>query len=397
MSVFRDLVSFEYKKILKRKGAVTAVIIAVLLSAASVCGTMIGYIYIDGEPVMSKYEDMKADREYAHELSGRTLDGELIIEAAREYAKADTTDRGYVMSEEFRRYSTVYDIARQVYGCDFKEFCELTEEHAEQFYEVRRGNIEAYAEKSSMCEASKQAVLAMDDKVSIPFEFQYAEGYDRFITIMYTTGIIALLVIAIVFAPLFSGEYTGGTDRLILSSKHGKGLLVKAKLFVMMTFSAGYAIFVTLISFGECMLIWGADGAQAPIQLSDPNSFYPMTMLQAAAAQSVSIFGACIMTGAVTAFLSAKMKTPFGAIIIMWVIIIAPMMMNVSERIVWVYDLFCLLPSNMTAVWFVLDSIQFELFGQSIPPYIFMPVFAFIAAAAFSAAAYRTFGKKQVG
>lgn len=395
MSVFRDIAGFEYKKILKRRGTVIAVIISVLLSAFSVFGTIIGSVYVDGEPVMSKYEDMKTEREYARRLSGRTIDGELISEAARECAKVDMSDRRYILSEEFQKYNAVYYIAHSVYSCDFKTFRSLTEEQAAQLYEVRQQNIEAYVKSSSMNDASKQAVLEMNARVTIPFEYQYTEGYDRFLTIMYTTGIVALLVIAVVFAPLFSGEYTSGADSLILSSRHGRGLLAGAKLFVMLTFSAGYAILVTIISYAECMLMWGADGAQAPIQLTDPNSFYPMTMAQAAAAHSVSIFGACLMAGAITAFLSSRIKTPFGTIIIMWVIIIAPMMINVSERIWWVYKLFCLLPSNMTMISYVLDFIQFELFGQSIPPYIFMPVFAVITAAVFSAAACRDFSRKQ--
>lgn len=400
MNVFRELVLFEYKKIINRKGTIAAIIIAVLLTAFSVVGTIIGNVYVDGEPVISKFEDMKKEREYARQLSGRTIDAELITEAAEAYSMVDTSGgKRYTLSDEYnnnaRKYNAVFTIANAVYNCGFEGFQHMTGEQAEQFYEVRRENIEAYVSKSSMCEDSKQTALKMDDKVTIPFVFQYAEGYDRFLTIMYSTGIVAILVIAIVFAPLFSGEYTSGADSLILSSKHGKNLLVKAKLFVMLTFSAGFAAAVTLLSYIECMLIWGTDGARAPIQLSDPNSYYPFTMAQTAAVYSLSILGACIMTGALTAFLSSKIKTPFGSIIIMWVIIIAPMMMNVSENITRIYKLFCLLPSNMTAIWFVFDSIQFELFGHSIPTYIFTPIFAVITSIIFAVLAYRCFGKHQ--
>ena len=70
--------------------------------------------------------------------------------------------------------------------------------------------------------------------------------------------------------------------------------------------------------------------------------------------------------------------------------------MNVSEDIVWLYKLFCLLPSNMMAFWCTIDSIQFEIFGLVIRPYIFTPVFAIVAAVIFSVSAFRVFGKRQV-
>ncbi|MDY2847329.1 MAG: ABC transporter permease, partial [Oscillospiraceae bacterium] len=151
-----------------------------------------------------------------------------------------------------------------------------------------------------------------------------------------------------------------------------------------------------VLTYAECMAIWGADGAGAAIQLQMPMMSYPLNMGQCALLYSVSVFAACIMTAALTALLSAAIKTPSGTIVIMSVIIIAPMMMNVSEDIVWLYKLFCLLPSNMMAFWCTIDSIQFEIFGLVIRPYIITPVFAAIAAVIFSVSAFRVFGKRQV-
>lgn len=396
MNTFWNLVSYEYKKIFKRKGAVITLILAAIVSLGSVFGTMIGYIYIDGEPVMSKYEDVKTDQEYARSLSGTAIDMDLIAEAVHEYSMLDTNDKLYVLSEKYRKYSAVYDIAHSVYGCNFKGFCELTEEQIEQFYELRRQNQEQSIMQTNMSDRAKQSVLAADSAVKKPIVFEVTEGYGRFFAIMYTTGIIAAIAAAIVFAPLFSGEYTSGADSLILSSKHGKGLLVWAKLFVMLTLSAGYTVILTVLTYAECMAVWGADGAGAAIQLLLPMSSYPLNMGQCAVIYSVCILAACIMTAALTALFSAGIKTPFGTIVIMSVIIIAPMMMNVSENIVWLYKLFCLLPSNMMGFWSIIDDIQFELFGLVIRPYVFTPIFAAVFAVVFSLFAYRVFRKRQV-
>lgn len=407
MNIFWNLVSFEYKKIFKRKGAVITLILAAAVSLFSVFGTIIGYVYdSNGEPVMSRYDDMKIDLEYARELSGRVIDTELIMEAAEAYSKLELNSaEKYTDSEEYenfaRKYIEIYSIVHSVYNTsserfDAQDFGNMTVEQAEKFYEIRRQKQEQAVMQTKMSDKAKQSVLLADNAVEKPIIFEASEGYSRFFAIMYTTGIIIAVAAAIIFAPLFSGEYTSGADSLILSSKHGKNLLVWAKLFVALTLSAGLAAILTVFTYAECMAIWGTDGAAAAIQLQMPMMSYPLNMGQCALLYSVSVFAACIMTAALTALLSAAIKTPSGTIVIMSVIIIAPMMMNVSEDIVWLYKLFCLLPSNMMAFWCTIDSIQFEIFGLVIRPYIFTPVFAIVAAVIFSVSAFRVFGKRQV-
>lgn len=397
MNVFWNLVSYEYKKIFKRKGAVITLILAALLSLFSVFGTVIGYVYdSSGEPVMSKYDDVKLDIKYAEELSGRAVDAELITEAVREYSALDKNDGQYFLSDSFRKYSPVYKIADSVYDCNFEDFCELTEDQTESFYEIRRQNQEIAISQTGMSDKAKQSLISAGKQLREPLIFEPYGGFGRFFAIMYTTGIIIAVAAAVIFAPLFSVEYTSGADSLILSSKYGKNLLVRAKLFVMVTLSAGLAIILTVLTFIECAAVWGAGGANAAIQLMVPMSPYPLNMGQCAAIYSVCIFAACLMTAALTALLSAGIKTPFGTIVIMSVIIIAPMMINVSENNVWLYKLYCLLPSNMMAFRCIIDDIQFELFGLVIRPYVFTPVFAITAAVIFSMLAYRVFGKRQV-
>lgn len=407
MNIFWNLVSYEYKKIFKRKGAVITLILASAVSLFSVFGTIIGSVYdSNGEPVMSRYDDMKIDLEYARELSGRAIDTELIMEASEAYSKLRLNSaEKYTDSEEYkeyaRKYSEIYSIVRSVYNTqserfDAQSFGNMTSEQAENFYEMRRLKQEQAIMQTNMSDAAKQSVLGLDSGVEKPIVFETSEGYTRFFAIMYTTGVIVAVAVAIICSPLFSGEYTSGADSLILSSKHGKNLLVWAKLFVSFTLSAGLSVILTVLTYAECMAIWGTDGSGAAIQLQVPMMSYPLNMGQCALLYSVSVFAACIMTATLTALLSAGIKTPFGTIVIMSVIIIAPMMMNVSEDIVWLYKIFCLLPSNMMAFWCIIDSIQFEIFGLVIRPYIFTPVFAVIAAVIFSVSAYAVFGKRQV-
>ena len=128
MNIFWNLVSYEYKKIFKRKGAVITLILAAVLSLVSVFGTIIGYVYnSSGEPVMSRYDDMKIDLEYARKMSGRAIDTELIMEASEAYSKLrfDSSEK-YTDSEEYenyaRKYSEIYSIARSVFNTSSERF-----------------------------------------------------------------------------------------------------------------------------------------------------------------------------------------------------------------------------------------------------------------------------------
>lgn len=328
------------------------------------------------------------------------------MEAAEAYSKLELNSaERYTDSEEYenyaRKYSEIYSIVYRVYNTqserfDTQSFGNMTSDQACRFYEMRRQKQEQSIMQTNMSDKAKQSLLAADERIKEPIVYDFYWGYDRFFTIMYTTGIIIAVAVAIIFAPLFSGEYTSGADSLILASKHGKSLLVLAKLFVTFTLLAGLSVMLTVLTYAECVAVWGAEGANAAIQLLNPLIPYPMNMGQFAVIYSVCILAACIMTAALTALLSAAIKTPSGTIVIMSVIIIAPLMMNVSEDIVWLYKLFCLLPSNMMAFWCIIDSIQFELFGLVIRPYIFTPVFAVVAALIFGISAYRVFGKRQV-
>lgn len=82
MSSFLRLVGFEYKKILHKRSVRIVLLLAVLVTAVSVWGTLFGNSYVGGEVYESNYAAMVKDRGYARALAGRALDGDLLMEAA---------------------------------------------------------------------------------------------------------------------------------------------------------------------------------------------------------------------------------------------------------------------------------------------------------------------------
>lgn len=407
MNLFFELSGYEFKKILCRKRTVIVLTLVILIGAVSVFGTVIGnYYYTDengNEIAVSRYDDEMIDRRNGEELSGRVIDADLIMEAVEAYRQvelngsvhyADTTE----YQNTARKYSEIYHVVRRTFGLNsIEEFQALTHEQAEQFDKIRRENMENVIGNSQISDNMKAYWQKCLDKSPEKLTYEYSGGYDRFAAIMYTTAITAGAAIAIMLSGIFSDEYASGADSLILSSKHGKGLVIGAKLFAAFVISAVLILLLISITYAETMIVWGSGGANANITLMGNMFPYPLTVGQSALLYILCMIMACLLFAAITAAFSAVLKAPFNTIIIMSVLLIVPMFINVPDGApIWVFCLENLLPTNMMAFWGALYEYQYEIFGLIIPPYVFLPVFALIVSCVCSVLAYRGFKKHQI-
>lgn len=399
MNGFWNLVGYEYKKILHKKSVVIVLLLAVILTAVSVWGVLFGSYYVNGVAYESNYNAMVKDRAYARVLAGQEIDSKLIMEAAKAYAHIPEKD-SYNDTAEYqtlaRPYSEIYNISRAVWRFNMEDFQTLTEAQADKFYAALRDRQVQFVEETGMSGQAKEKVLALDEQIETPFIFSYTEGYTQFFSLMYTIGLMSAFVMAICIAPLFSGEYSSGTDQIILASKHGKRRGIQAKLFTGFSFAAAISLVLTVTGYVLSMFTFGFDGGNAPLQLYYPMSPYPLTMAQTALLLSVCSLFACMLTAAITMLLSAKFKSPFGVIILISPLLIVPMFISISEANTILYNLLNLLPANMMAFGSVTSGIQYEFLGLVIKPYVFLPVFAAAVCILLTPFAYRSFKNHQI-
>lgn len=404
MNLFFELSGYEFKKIPCRKRTVIVLTLVILISALSVFGTIIGKTYYTDENgdeiAVSRYEESMSEREKQEEISGRTIDADFIMEAVdvlkNAFVDTDTSDL-YDSRNPLMKYRVVYSLIMDAFHFDsLDDMRTLTREQAEQFDQKRRENREYVIENSKISENMKSYWRKCLDKYPQTLTYEYVEGYNRFITIMYTTGIMAAAALAIMLSGIFSEEYTSGADSLILSSKHGKGLVIGAKLFTAFVISAALIILLTVISFAEAMAVWGNGGAGGVLEFLDLFP-YPITIGRAAMLYSMCVLAACLFFTAITALFSAVFKAPFNTMVIMAIILIVPMFVSVpGEAPIWAFCLENLIPTNMMAAWVAMHDFQYEIFGLIIPPYVFLPVFAAAASCVCAYFAYRNFKKHQI-
>lgn len=407
MNLFLELAGYEFKKILCRRRSVIVLALVILVSAVSVFGTIIGdYYYTDengNEIVVSRYEDEMVDRRNSEELSGRVIDADLIMEAVEAYRQIPLNgSTRYIDTTQYqniaRKYTKIYEIVRRVFELNnIEEFQALTREQAGQFDIARREAMSAFVDgypTSKKMRAYRQECI---DQLPEKLIYEYAGGYYRFVTIMFTTAIMAGAAIAIMLSGIFSEEYASGADSLILSSKHGKGLVIGAKLFVAFVISAALILVLIAITYAETMVVWGSSGADTDLWLVGNVFPYPLTIGQSALLYTLSMAMACLLFAAMTAALSAVLKAPFNTIVIMSLLLIVPMFIAVpDEAPVWMFNLENLLPTNMMAFWGAMYDFQYEIFGLVIPPYVFLPMFAAVGSVICSVCAYLGFKKHQV-
>ncbi|MGL4338701.1 MAG: hypothetical protein ACRCST_17575 [Turicibacter sp.] len=401
MTNFSQMVGLEYRKMLGKKSTVITLVVAILFTVISCVGPLMGNYYVDGEVFESNYEGMKKDRDYARELSGREINGELLLEAVESYSNISTTN--YMIDDQAeyetfgRPYSEVRNLIRRVLGVeDIDKFQALTRQELKEFYPLQEAKAQAQIESSSMSLKAKEAAIELNQQIKRPFVFSYTDGYTRFSSQLYLVGVVGCFITAICLSPLFSGEYTLKMDSLILSSKYGKNKIIYAKLFTGLSFSIIFTVGLSLISYIICMGIWGPDGYDAPIQLLLTSSNRPFTMGQMVWLQCILILGGNVLSAAIAMLLSARLKSPFMAIVIMSVITVLPTFINVSQTNLMLYYLWQLIPTNMFSATHVTGFLSLDLFGLIIAPYRFLPVFAIITSIVLLPFIYRGFKNHQV-
>lgn len=404
MRGFWNLVGFEYKKILCKRSIQFTLILSVILTVFNVSVTLCGDYYVDGTPYESNYAAMVKDRAYARSLSGRPLDSGLIMETVRAYAQIPPSDV-YQSTQEYqtiaRPYSDIYEVIRSVFNTaskrfNMEDFQMLTKTEAEGYYNIRHEKLAQHILQTRMSDKAKEQVMAMDAQIKTPFSFSYTDGYTHYFILINTLGLFCEFVIAACLAPLYSREYTSGTDQLILSSKYGKNKLIAAKIFTGFSMTLILGLIQLTLAFFLSLAIFGADGGNAPLQLFNSLSPYPLSMAQTALLLMVVSLFAFLMTGAITMLLSANLKTPFGVIVLMSVLLIAPMLGSVSEQNILFHNLYQLFPTQMTSLSSVTAIIQYEFGGFVIHPYIFLPMFALTLSVILTSLSYHIFKNHQI-
>ncbi len=312
------LFKYEIKKILKRRS--TWVAFFVLFSVQifmSVAGNLGTTETSTGQLVETHAERNRIDRKNSVALSGTPIDNNLIEKVQAAYAKLDGMDQDeYLLSEvyqnEVRRYDDIY--YRLTKWTNRDGVGGLT---ADALYADRKTFIEKQWDRYKLSEKEQNYWEKQEEKLSKPFDYQYAVAYEYICKNLYTTCLILTFFIAICMVTVFMEEHSQKTDQLLLCTRFGKGKLYAAKILAGSIVALVVAlIFVVTLWVGN-LWCFGTEGFDAPLQIS--TAFFSsvnMTTGQVAIALTGIVFAAVLLTGLFAMVLSEIMKNSIGAMAI---------------------------------------------------------------------------------
>jgi len=334
-----NLTFWEINKLLRRRMSQLALLAALALTVV-MAGTHIwfdaGY-RVDPTTSYNGIEEFKRERDWAPQWRGPVTAEKLS--AAREqylrafepeYREGDGITTPWAWETYAHPTAELVELLREVTGKvgavrtyeeSIEEVRSITADDIGAFEENRTARLKDRLEQSYE-EDEVRFFLQIDSKVSRPLVYNRYRYHYLFAD---STGILTKIIgmmLCIAVAPLFAGEYQSGTAAVLLSTRHGRRRLARAKLLAaLLTAGVGYLLCAGLylaLQIG----FFGVEGLETSVQCIRPFCVAPLTLGQAELYALALGLLACLAAVAVTAALSARLSTPFAVIVVAFAVLV---------------------------------------------------------------------------
>lgn len=396
MKNFWTLVRFECKKILSRK--ITWIAFGIVFGVMLVFGFYRAFVSheVNGVRITAHEEEMQ-EKAKQKQIAGRTVNDELLKDMFAAMATSETA---------FGPYVNFYnDVVRDLCGtalskgtvASAKEALGITPEE-ELIYAARRKQIEASMEGQLLSEGEKEYWHdVLDNEESVPWEYDYYQGVHFVWVATYTAIVLIALMLAVCLANLFADEHQKKTDQLVLCSRNGRKVLYGAKITAGTLFTLASAGLVLLATAVPQLIMFGADGWHAPVQLIVPTSMVQMTFGEMIIYTYVLAIIASLLYSSITMCCSELFRNSTVAVMaLIVVLVLVPMMVLVPYEYRVLSQIFDLNPINVIAIWSATDFRLVPLFGAYLTVHQVAPIIYAVLIAVFLWIGSRAYRKFQV-
>ncbi|MBR6637292.1 MAG: ABC transporter permease, partial [Lachnospiraceae bacterium] len=266
-------------------------------------------------------------------------------------------------------YRAVYVLTKSIVGAK-----NVFSVDAKTLYELREAYIENMWDEYYLTEGEKEYWRDKKAEVETPLTYEYTYGSTKTIVEVYTCSALMLLFVAVALAAVFSDEYNKGMDKLIMSTRYGKARTYFAKISAGVVFAFVGAMLIVLSGAVPTLLIYGAEGMDAAIQLYMEVSPFPMTVGEVLIAFFLIYIVAAFLYAALTMFFSQVFKNSITSMGIMVAFMLVEMCLSVPAHLRVLAQIFDLLPSNVLAIWSLYDCKLVPWFGGYLTNLQFAPI-----------------------
>ena len=254
----------------------------------------------------------------------------------------------------------------------------FTEDGMTDFYEkYRAALLDKINETSNLTDAERESLSKMSQSIKVPFYSEYNKTYTSYPDMLSAIGLFTLFLISLMASGIFGNEYAGRTAALLLSSRYGKSKNILAKILTGISGAVLINLSLSLLHLLGYMLIHGASGAGTPFQFIRDYAYspYPIT-----AGQSILIFltasvFVCAAYSAFVMLLSACIKKPSITVSLSTLMIFLPVFFSdYSSRLA--LQLTYLIPWQVFDYHAVFCNYQYVFGSVVIPPALFYVIFS---------------------
>jgi ABC-type transport system involved in multi-copper enzyme maturation permease subunit len=355
------ILKYEIKKILSRRGTLIALLVLFMIT---VCSILYSIHYpswdIDDNTTIHGIKAIKMSKQEKSK-NNAIITEEVVSRIINEYKDiSNNSIDGTLSAEGWLKIQYIDDLVVLIdnsFGSfhDFNYYLcgQLSTSQSNQFYQNRIKQIKEWANSDEndalrYTQEQKEYFIRSAETLETPFTYSYMEGWKE----VFNGGALVLfcvmLILCIIIAPVFCNEYQSGMDNILMSSQFGKTKVAYAKVLASYIITTVVYWSTVLLYNLSVLLVYGTDGASCIIQTNRGfwKSFYHLTNIQALGVSlGLAYLGSLLMVS-LTMLISSKAKTSFEAIIIPFVVLIIPLMINTKYMPKIVEDIMNLFPNN---------------------------------------------------
>ncbi len=340
---------------------------------------LIGDYWVNGEVVDSNYNQFKTDQAYARALDGAVLNQELLDKTFEGYGKIPVLNLSvpYSATEEYQKYarpySPVFNLARSITKMNVDDML-LQKPDEGRLYALWE---EMLGREWKNHYLSAEEVQYWEEKKSelvIPFTYRYSEGYFILFRVLLTIGFITMLSVSVCLADIFPREYIRRMNQLNLAAENGKRLYF-AKFLAGLAVAAVISLLYSAEAVGLTLLLYGADGFEAPLQLIMPECAQPISV----GAAMLTAYGLLIVIGifwgAFVMMLSEVFRSNIAALAITNGVLLLSMFLNIPEEYRVLSQIWGYFPgAEILSYWGVFEPRLIPFFGGYLTKWQFAPL-----------------------
>lgn len=410
-----EMYKYEMKKIWsKRSNKIILLILIIYIFAALFFTIKENSTYIDlqGNEIKGlngisqlKKEKLKSNGEITEDVIKNVIRKKREINKIKEFqitvnGYSGLNDKGYSRTQEFEDIRNLINSSFNGFGSyNYYTIDNLKDSDAELFYTNRINDTKSWVEGQNLNSIKKNYFINSVNEFKTPIKYSYMDGWSvlfEFLSII----LYALAVVLCIFAAqIFGIEYQNDADDIFLTTKYGKGKAIRTKILSSILTSSTIYWGIVLLFSVVILSIYGFNGGNLAIQANGYfwTSFYNVTNIQAFCMINLLGYIGCLFMSSLTLFLSIKMKSSFGSIIIPFIIIMVPTLFgdmgknNILEKII------DLLPHKMLqgqTLLFFYDL--FNIGNKVFTPYEYFTIIYILLIFIILSLCYKSFKKQQV-